>query len=93
MVRFRYGGDLSKELCFIKEREPIRYNVKHLGLQGHVWSEGLIYATGKDGTGFYVIVPHDRLSKGPGWIMLLDRSFRIRDMKNMRQEIREEAML
>ena len=37
---------MEKEICFVSEGVPIRHNVKHLGLQGHVWSEGLIYATG-----------------------------------------------
>lgn len=86
------GIRLGKEILFVPERVPIRHNVKHLGLQGHVWSEGLIYATGKEGKGFYVIVPHDRLGAGPGWIMLLDRNFRIRDMRNIREEIRSEAL-
>ena len=82
---------MGKEISFVPERVPITTNVKHLGLQGHVWSDGLVFATDRDGHGLYVIVPHDRLRKGPGWIMLFDRSFRIKDMRNMRQEIRKEA--
>lgn len=88
-----YPGDkVKKEICFVSEGVPIRHNVKHLGLQGHVWAEGLIYATGKGGVGLYVIVPHDRLVEGPGWIMLLDRKFRIRDVNNIQMEILEEVL-
>lgn len=83
---------VRKEICFVSEGVPVRYNVKHLGLQGHVWAEGLIYATGKGGIGLYVIVPHDRLGEGPGWIMLLDRKFRISDVNNIQNEILEEVL-
>lgn len=67
----------------IQERVPIRCNVKHLGFQGHIWFEGLIYAIGKGETCLYVIVPHDKVGEDPVWIMLLDRRFRIKDANNM----------
>lgn len=76
-----------KELGFIRYGEMIRTNVRHLGLCNHVYLEGLWFATGHGGCGLYCIVPHDRITEGPGGIILLYRSFQIIDMRFLFPEI------
>lgn len=76
-----------KELGFIRYGEMIRTNVKHLGLCNHVYLEGLWFATGYGGHGLYCIVPHDRITEGPGGIVLLDRSFQIKGKIRAQTEI------
>lgn len=75
------------ELGFIRYGEMFRTNVKHLGLCNHVYLDGLWFATGYGGCGLYCIVPHDRIAEGPGGIILLDRSFQIRDRVRAQTEI------
>lgn len=66
---------MGKEIAFVPERVPLTDNVKHLGLQGYVWSDGLVFATDRNGHSLYVIVPYTWPHQGPSWIMLLDRRY------------------
>lgn len=76
-----------KELGFIRYGEMMRINVRHLGLCNHVYLDGLWFATGHGGCGLYCIVPHDRITEGPGGIILLDRAFCVSESGRIRHEI------